>query len=111
MINTEALGISIDDLYTDQTNQTTTNTATSATDNILINLARMERESNTEIYESLDQVNYCQYNTNTNTNINTTPNTTTLIIDERQHSSDITTRNHIIITTGIIYILNDNRSI
>ena len=57
MINTEALGISIDDLYTDQTNQTTTNTATTTTDNILINLARMERESNTEIYESLDQVN------------------------------------------------------
>lgn len=105
MINTEALGISIDDLYTDQTNQTTTNTATTTTDNILINLARMERESNTEIYESLDQVNYCQYNTNT------THITTNLIIDERQHSSDITTRNNIIITTSIIYIFDANRSI
>ena len=61
IINTEALGINIDDLYTDQTNQTATNTTTTTSDNILINLARMERESNTEIYESLDQVNYYHY--------------------------------------------------
>jgi len=56
-INTEALGINLDDFdITENSSAVTTNTTTNSNNNILVNIARMERESNSDMYESLDQV-------------------------------------------------------
>ena len=56
-LNTEALGINLDDFDITETSNTVNNTTTiNTTNNILVNLARMEKESNSDMYDSLDQV-------------------------------------------------------